>query len=179
MWGVYFAFYYVSSFSRNIIGLPLSESYNLLIILNGVGTFGRIIPNYLADRYFGPLNCMIPAQVITAMLCFSWIAVSSRSGTYAWAVVYGTAAAAIQSLFPAALTSLTTDLRKAGVRIGMVFTVVSFAVLTGPPLGGLLIQRKDGGYEYADIFAGMSILVGCGFLTTARMAKSRKLWVKM
>lgn len=58
----------------------------------------------------------------------------------------------------------------------MVFTIVSFAVLTGPPIAGELVQRNNGRYEYAQIFAGVSILIGGGFLTAARLAKNRE-WV--
>ena len=177
-WGVYFAFYYLPSFGRSIIGLPYSESVNLLITLNGVGVLGRIVPNHLADRCFGPLNSLIPVVLISSLLSFCWIAFSTRSGLYAWAVIYGIVGAAIQSLFPATLSSLTKDPQMQGTRMGMVFTIVSFAVLTGPPIAGQLIQRRGGGYEYAQIFAGCVMVVGCGLLVGARLAKSKQ-WGKM
>ena len=178
-WGVYFAFYYLASFSRSIIGLSYPSSVNLLITLNGVGVIGRILPNFLADRYSGPLNTLIPFVLVTAVLSFSWIAVNSVGGLYAWSIVYGIVGAAIQSLFPATLSSLTTNLRMQGTRMGMVFTIVSFAVLTGPPIAGQLIQRDGGGYEYAQIFSGSVMLVGCAFLVAAKVSKNRTLRVKM
>ena len=104
---------------------------------------------------------------------------SSRGGLYAWVVIYGIVGAAIQSLFPATLSSLTTDLSMAGTRMGMVFTIVSFAVLTGPPIAGQLIQKKKGKYEYAQLFAGADMLVGCALLCAARFTKSRELRVKI
>ncbi|TGO51419.1 hypothetical protein BOTNAR_0357g00090 [Botryotinia narcissicola] len=178
-WGLYFGFYYLGAYARSIIRLPLAESINIIIILNAVGVVGRVLPNHLADRVFGPLNTLIPIAIVDSLLCFCWIAVSSRGGLYAWSVMYGIFAAGIQGLFPATLSSLTTDLRKAGVRMGMVFTVVSFAVLTGPPIGGVLIQKKNGGYEYAQIFAAADLLIGTAFLIMARLAKSKKLFTKM
>lgn len=177
-WGVYFGFYYLGSFARNIIGLPYTESINLIITLNGVGVIGRIALNHFADR-FGNFNMLIPAVLASSLLCFCWIAVPSRGGLYAWAVVYGTVAASIQSLFPATLSSLTTNPNMAGTRMGMVFTIVSFAVLTGPPIAGQLIEKKGGEYTYAQIFAGGAMLVGSGFLIAARLAKSRKLAAKI
>lgn len=176
---MYFAFYYIGSFARSIIGVPYTESINLLIVLNGVGVLGRIIPNFIADRYFGPMNSIIPAIIISSILCFCWIAVDSPGGLYAWAVVYGLVGAAIQSLFPATLSSLTTNLKMMGTRMGMVFSIVSFAVLTGPPIAGQLIQRKGGEYTYAQIFAGVDLLIGCCFLLAARYAKSPKLRIKL
>lgn len=176
---MYFAFYYLGSFGRNIIHVSYTESINILIVLNGVGILGRIVPNFLADRFFGPLNALIPVVLITAILGFAWIGVTSREGLYAWAVIYGIVGAAIQSLFPATLSSLTTDLRMAGTRMGMVFTIVSFAVLTGPPIAGQLIQKKGGEYQYAQIFAGADMLAGCSLLCAARFSKSRKLRMKL
>ena len=171
-WGLYFAFYYVGlrtarsffcsysqvgSFARNIIGLSLQRSINDLLVINGVGVFGRLVPAYLADRYFGPLNTLIPFACVSGLLLFCWAAVSNGSGLLAFDVMYGLFAAGIQSLFPATLSSLTTDMKKAGVRMGMVFSLVSFACLTGPPLGGALIVKRGGGYLYAQ----MVRLFGC------------------
>ena len=68
----------------------------------------------------------------------------SLGGLIAFVIIYGYFGAAVQGLFPATLSSLTTDLRKMGVRIGMVFSIVSIACLTGPPLAGALIQRERG-----------------------------------
>jgi len=141
--------------------------------MNGIGVLGRIIPGYLADRYFGVFNTIIPAVLITALTTFCWIAVSSQGGLYGWAVVYGFVGGSIQSLFPAVLSSLTTNVKMRGTRIGMIFTIVSFAVLTGPPIAGQLVQRKDGGFLYAQIFAGIVMVIGCGFLIASRYAKNR------
>lgn len=137
-----------------------------------MGIFGRIIPAYLADRCFGPLNTLIPAALGTSLLIYCWAAVSSRNGLIAFSVVYGLFAAAIQALFPATLSSLTTDLKKAGVRMGMVFSVVSFATLTGPPLAGALIQKDQGRYLHAQMFAGSVILCGCLTLVASRIART-------
>jgi MFS family permease len=181
-WGVYFAFFYLGSYARNEIHMPYTSSINLLITLNGVGVLGRIVPNHLADRFFGPLNTLIPAVLISAILSFSWIGVSSQAGLYVWTVIYGIVGAAIQSLFPATLSSLTTNLRMQGTRMGMVFTIVSFAVLTGPPIAGQLIQLRgaeERGYEYAQVFAGCVMLVGCGLLCAAKWCKNRTLRTKM
>lgn len=155
-WGVYFAFFYVGSFARNIIGLPYGQSVNLILVLNGVGFLGRLLPNWLADRYTGPINQLIPITFASSTIMFTMVAVSSSTGLYIWACFYGMVGAAIQSLFPAVLSSLTTDLRKAGVRMGMVFTIVSFAVLTGPPIEGALINADGGRYLGAQLFAASS-----------------------
>ena len=170
-WSLYFAFYYVGSFGRDIIHVSEADSIDLLLIMNGVGAFGRLIPGYLADKYFGPLNLILPFAFVSGLLLYCWTAVSSKNGLIAFAVVYGIFAAGIQGLFPATLTSLTTDLKKAGVRIGMCFSVISFACLTGSPLGGALIQKDEGDYIGAQIFAGSVMIAGCALLLVTRVAK--------
>lgn len=144
----------------------------MLLILNGVGAIGRTLPNYLADR-IGAINVFIPTSLIASVLAYCFIAIDDPTGLYAWVVLYGIVAAGIQSLFPAALSFLTTDLRKLGVRMGMVFTIVSFSVLTGPPIAGAIIN-SPAGYTGAKAFAGSAIAVGCGFLIAAKVTKMRK-----
>lgn len=171
-WGLYFAFYYIGSFGRDILGISQAEAISDLLILNGVGLFGRLIPAHLADRYFGPLNTIIPFAFVSGLLLYCWSAVRSKGGLVGFAVIYGLFASGIQSLFPATLAGLTSDLKKAGVRMGMVFSVVSFACLTGPPLAGALIQRRDGSYLYAQMFAGSVMIGGCMTLMACRVSKN-------
>lgn len=175
-WGLYFAFYYIGSYGRDILGISQAEAITNLLILNGVGIFGRLIPAYLADRYFGPLNTLVPCVFISGLLLYCWTAVTSKSGLVGFAVIYGLFASGIQALFPATLASLTTDLKKAGVLMGMIFSVVSFACLTGPPLAGALIQRRNGSYLYAQMFAGSVMMGGCITLVASRVFK--KGWKK-
>ncbi|KAJ0166602.1 Riboflavin transporter MCH5 [Colletotrichum tanaceti] len=179
--GVFFAFYYLPSYSRDIVGLGYNPSLNLLLVLNGVGVPGRILPGYIADRV-GSINTLIPMSFISGLLMYCWVAVSSTSGLYTWTPFYGLAASAIQSLFPSALSQLTSDPRKQGTRMGMTFTIVSFAVLTGPPIAGAIISAEGGRYVGAQVYAGTCLLAGMCFWIAARVVKTRKagggLWFK-
>ena len=103
-----------------------------------------------------------------------WVAVTSLSGQIVFVIIYGYFGAGVQSLFPAALSSLTKDLKKMGVRIGMVFSIISLASLTGPPLAGALIERDGGDYLYAQIFGGTTMVCGSLMLVGARVAQIRE-----
>lgn len=149
------------------------DSLNLLLIINAVGIVGRTLPNIIADRC-GTLTVFIPTATASALLMFAWIGISSVDGLYAWASICGIPVGGIQSMFPSALAALTTDLRKQGTRIGMVFTVVSFSVLTGPPIEGALISALRGQYLAAQLFAGASLLLGMFLLIATRETKRRK-----
>ncbi|OAA59771.1 major facilitator superfamily transporter monocarboxylate [Niveomyces insectorum RCEF 264] len=170
---LYVAFFYVASYSRDIIGLSYSDSLNLLLVINGVGSVGRLVPNYFADRV-GVLNMFVLFGVYCGIGGLAWIAVRSTAAMYVWSVFYGLAAGAVQSLFPAGLTSLTKDLSKTGVRMGMVFTINSIATLIGPPIAGALIAAEGGSYLGAQLFTGMCLLAGSCFVACSRYALAKK-----
>lgn len=180
--GLFFAYYYIGSFGRDIIGMSYSDSTTLVILFNGVGIPIRLISGYLADKYMGPLNGMIALLCINGIFAFAWIGVSSAGGLYVFATFYGMSAGAFQCLLPTVATSLNKDLSKNGVRLGMAFTVFSFAGLLGPPIGGALLETNGGGrggYLSAQIGVGCATILGICLMVTARVSKvGRKLTAK-
>ncbi|TEA10860.1 Aspyridones efflux protein apdF [Colletotrichum sidae] len=161
LWGIYFAYFYIGVFGLAVLDLSQTQSLLSIIVMNGVGLFGRVIPALLADRYFGILNTLISAVGVSGILILGWAGVSSTEGLFGWAVVYGIAANATQSLFPAAVGDLSTDPTRVGTRVGMILAVVSVSCFTGPPIGGRLIALHDGDYLYAQLFGGLAMLAGC------------------
>lgn len=171
--GVYFAFYYAASFSRDELAFSYPDSLNLLLVLNGIGFIGRLVPNWFADKV-GTITVFTPMAFLSGLLTYCWIAVESPAGLYAWSVIFGIAGNAVQALFPAGVSALTTDPSKQGTRIGMIFTIVSFAVLTGPPIAGAIITASSGRYHGAQAFAGSCLMIGTLFLALARIVKTKK-----
>ena len=162
----------VGAFGLNVIGISYAQSVNLLMVMNGMGVVGRIIPNFLADRKFGPFNTIIPFAFITGLLVFFWALVDSPGGLYAFAVIYGLLSAVFQGLFPATMSSLTKDMRKAGVRNGMGFAIAGVAALTGPPIAGALVQVNGGNYRLAQMWAGSVVTLGGMVLVAGRISKT-------
>ncbi|KAL0254790.1 hypothetical protein SLS55_009314 [Diplodia seriata] len=171
-WALYFVFYYISAFSRDIVGLPYTDSLNLLLILNGVGYISRVIPPFVSDRVTGPLNLIIPFSFSTGIMLFAWSGVHTTAGLYPFTVVIGLTSSGVQGLFPSVLSSLTPDLKKTGTRMGMAFSIVSFAALTGPPLAGALISDYDGNYLHAQMWGGTVLVCGSLTLVAARIAQT-------
>lgn len=169
-WGLYFAFFYMGTFARDRIGV--AKPINLVMILNGVGVVGRILPNIVADRWSGLFNVLIPLSLSSALLVYCWAAIRSEVGLYVFAVIYGLTAAALQSLFPAVATTMTPHANRTGTRVGMIFSFVSIATLTGPAICGALIQKGGGEYLYAQLFAGTSIVLGACMAVAARIART-------
>jgi MFS family permease len=154
--------------------MSYTDSLNLVIIVNGVGIPARILPGYLADRYIGVLNTFIPIIIANAILIFAWLGVSNLAGFYTFTVVYGMVAAGFQSLFPTAVGSLSMDLSKAGTRLGMAFSTISFSALVGGPIGGAILQADGRDYRGPIIWAGVSTCCGIVLIIAARVA--RKGW---
>ncbi|EHK24142.1 uncharacterized protein TRIVIDRAFT_67765 [Trichoderma virens Gv29-8] len=169
-WGLYFAFFYLGTFSRDKIGTK--EPIDLLMVLNGVGIVGRVLPTIVADKWAGMLNMLIPMSFAASLLVFCWAAVSSTAGLYAFAIVYGLIAASLQALFPAVATTMTPDPSRTGTRVGMILGFVSFSTLTGPAICGAIIERQNGSYLGAQMFAASCILLGALMALAARIAKA-------
>ncbi|TFB06569.1 hypothetical protein CCMA1212_001297 [Trichoderma ghanense] len=155
LWATYFAYFYARAFSIDRLGGSQSTSFNMLMIINAVGIPGRLIPAFLADRFFGAVNVFIPTILAAAVCIFAWSGVNSITGDYIWVIFFGYFGAGIQGMFPATTAGLTKDLSKSGVRIGMIFSIISVASLTGPPLAGKLVVVAHGSYIGAQIWAGV------------------------
>lgn len=67
---------------------------------------------------------------------------------------------------PNAVASRLSQPSNTGLRIGIMWAVGAFAELIGPPIAGALLQDRNGRVSYlgCQIFGGVSVLVGAGFL---------------
>ncbi|MCJ1360625.1 MAG: hypothetical protein MMC33_010633 [Icmadophila ericetorum] len=180
MWGVYLPQYYISSYFHYNLHSSQINSINILMILNGIGVAGRIVAAFFANKFTGPLNLLVIFNLVSALLMYSWIAIKTETGLYVFSGLYGFFGAGLLMLFPATLPNLTEDMQKMGVRTGMVFTIISIACLTGPPIAGVLIEKADGGYLYLQIFGGCTLMTGLLMSAGARVSDTGpKLKVKL
>jgi predicted MFS family arabinose efflux permease len=170
--GVWVAYFYLRPFARTVLHASERESFNLILLVNGVGIPGRLVPALVADRLLGPVNTFVPVMFFAGVLLFVWIAVDSVAGVTVFTIFYGFFGAGVQSLLQAGLASLVTDPKKAGIRIGMGFSVVGIASLMGSPIGGALIERASGVYLHAQVFAGSCMVAGSLVLVAARVSKT-------
>ena len=155
--------------------MSYADSTNLIIIFNAVGVPARLLTGFAADRFTGPLNAQIPLIAIMGILAFTWIAVRTQGEMYIETCFYGLLAGAFQSLFPTTISSLHKDLSKNGIRLGMAFTIFSFAGLTGPPIGGAILTTNGGGrggWTAALLGVGIATMAGTGLLCVARVYKA-------
>lgn len=175
--GFYNLLFFIQSYAieTKIMGEDLA--FYLVSMLNAASTFGRILPNFIAD-YTGPLNTFIPALSVTALLGYCWIAIHSIPGVIILAVFYGFFSGGFVSLPPVILMSLTHDMRDFGTRLGMSFGICSVGVLIGAPIGGALINTMNN-FLGVQIFTGSCVAAGAALAVFLRFSKTGpKLFVK-
>ncbi|KAH7070291.1 major facilitator superfamily domain-containing protein [Paraphoma chrysanthemicola] len=166
--GLYMPFFYaqVYALQRHITNENLA--FYLLAVMNSTSTFGRIIPNIFADE-IGPFNVVIPCTLISALLCFCFIPLSSSAGIIVLMAFYGFFSGSFVSLPPTIVVNLSMDARdKIGTRLGQSFAFISLGVLIGTPIGGVVLEK--GGFAALWSFGGSMLVLSGGLLVAARVS---------
>jgi MFS family permease len=129
--------------------------------------FGRILPGIIADRV-GRFNVMIMTAAASSILVLAlWLPAKSNAPIIIFSVLYGFSSGAFVGLSPSLIAQIS-PIQKIGVRNGSFFLFVSLAGLTGSPIGGALIGKDDGAFDYLQIFGGVTMAVGAAFYLASR-----------
>jgi MFS family permease len=168
--GIYIPFFYMPSFAlQKIPGVTADFSVYTIAMLNAASTFGRIVPNYLADKT-GPLNMIVPCALISAVVAYCWIAVENKAGMIVFCILYGFFTGSFVSLPPTAIVTLSPRLEIVGTRMGMVFSVCGLGLLIGNPVGGAILGAGDS-FLGLQLFCACTIVASAAILYPARVAK--------
>ncbi|KAF2767929.1 MFS general substrate transporter [Teratosphaeria nubilosa] len=173
--GLYIPFFYLQSYSseKGIMGTNLA--FYMLPILNAASIFGRVIPNFLADKT-GPLNMLIPCSAISALLAYCWIAIDSKAGVIVFAILYGFFSGTFVSLPPTTVVSLSPSLSVVGTRMGMSFAFAGFGILVGNPVAGAILTSST--WLGVQLFCATSVAAATTCVVVARLAKSKSITSK-
>ncbi|KAJ8101775.1 major facilitator superfamily domain-containing protein [Lipomyces tetrasporus] len=167
--GVYIPFYYMEGYAVHHGIFSEETAFYLLSLLNGGSIFGRIIPNFLADK-IGPLNIFIPCAVLTVVVAFSWLSSTTAASVILVAFFYGFFSGSFVSLPPSVLVSLSPDMKMIGTRMGMSFAVAGLGLLIGTPIAGALL-KTPAGYTATILFCGAAVAAGAIFVVMTRALK--------
>jgi len=171
--GLYIPFFYVQSYAMDEANMSVNLAFYMLSILNASSIFGRIIPNFIADKV-GPLNVLIPATIVTAVLAFGWIGIHSTASLAVFSVLYGFTSGCFVSVPPTVLVTLSPNPAMIGTRMGMNFALCGLGLLVGTPVAGQLV--KDSGFEAAAAFCGALVAVAAVCFVGSRSAKAGWRW---
>ncbi|KAJ4183057.1 hypothetical protein NW755_009905 [Fusarium falciforme] len=171
--GLYTPFYYIQSFALNggLAGGDLA--LNLLAILNAGSVFGRLLPNFLADK-FGPFNIMTPCAALTGVLIFCLLSVHDAAGLVIYCVFFGFFSGTFVSLLPPLLVSISPDRDLIATRMGMSFTTSAVGLLIGSPIAGAILG--EGSYKHVWLYSGVLVLTGAMGLLLARLLSTTWRW---
>ncbi|KAF9691274.1 hypothetical protein EKO04_010774 [Ascochyta lentis] len=180
--GVFFPFFFLSSYAREKQGMSYTQSLNLTLTLNGIGFAARLLPSLIA-RYVGTLNMFITFVFCSAICMYTWIPVHSTPGLYIWTAFYSLSVGGVQSLFLAVVPVINSDISKIGARLGIISAAVGIGALIGSPISGVIIASNGGSYAGAQAFSGSTLVAGGFVVLAAREAKRRQdrksFWSKM
>ncbi|KAI1786163.1 MFS general substrate transporter [Ganoderma leucocontextum] len=145
--------------------LDANLSFDLLTIANATSTLGRIASGLLADRY-GPLNILIPATLMSAIVTYAWPFATNVAAFVVIAVLIGISTGAILAILvqPFAHMGPVADV---GLRIGMAFTLVTAGVIAGPPISGAIVD-STGSFKNVGYYGGSTLLLSAALMVAAR-----------
>lgn len=172
-WALFVPLGYISSYAP-AHGLSTTFSFQLLAILNAGSFFGRWAPGFLADK-FGRFNTMI----ITIAMCLVsvlalWLTCGYGEGIVpqlvVFVLIFGFASGSNISLVPVCVGQLCGT-EVFGRWYAGLYTMVSFACLTGIPIAGSILERDGGAYGGLIVFVGVSYAVGLACFVWARVLR--------
>jgi len=172
--GLYFPMFYIQSYALARTHVSRDYAFYLLAIMNGSSAFGRIIPNFLADKV-GPLNMLTPCTLAAATLCLGWIDITDTAGITVFSIFYGFFSGAFVSLIPPTIVELTPDMSMVGTWMGMSLFIGAFGLLIGNPIAGALLEVATKKFGSAQGFAGGMVLGATLLFGVARLLRSREL----
>jgi predicted MFS family arabinose efflux permease len=167
--GMYIPFYYVSSFSISKGIVDANLGFYLLTILNAASIFGRIIPNFFADKT-GALNIMTPWVFFCGIIAYSWTSATSAGQIIVLCIFYGFFSGTLVSIIAPAVVVISPDLSLVGTHMGMNFGFTAFGLLVGNPVAGVLLNHY--GYIGPAMWCGTCGVLAGFFILAARISKT-------
>ncbi|KAG1758639.1 major facilitator superfamily domain-containing protein [Suillus occidentalis] len=129
--GIFVPMYYIVQYAQGH-NISQTVAFGVLSIMNAGSVFGRIVPSILADR---DLASIVTYSVFYGFFSGSWFALQTSC------------------------IAQISKMEKIGVRMGMAYSLVSFAALVGEPIAGAILARDNGSYKGLIIFTGVSLLL--------------------
>lgn len=172
--GLYVPFFYCEVYAYQSNFGDGEFSFYTLAILNGASTFGRILPNIIADA-IGPFNVIIPCALFAGICTLSLLSITAVPSFVVFLIFYGFFSGAFVSLPPPVLIALSPNRALMGTHMGMAFAGVACGVLVGTPIAGAILKRY--GYDAIWIYGGVFTCAGAFVMFVARGMKLN--WTKM
>lgn len=166
--GLYAPFFYVETYAITYHITDEAMAFYTLSIINAASVFGRIIPNFIADKT-GPMNIIVPASTISGILSLCLIPIRNIGPLMVFCILYGFFSGAMVSLPPTIFVHLSPNRGLIGTRMGMGFAVISVGLLLGTPICGWILDGSS--FTYVWVFGGTLPVIGGLLMAYARVNK--------
>jgi predicted MFS family arabinose efflux permease len=169
--GGYIPYYYMPAFAQLKIHTSPDLAFNMLPIIAGGSTLGRVIPN-LATQKFGIFNVAGFCILVCGMLLFIWGAVHNIGGMAIYSLFYGFFSGILAAIPAVAIAQLSPHVGLIGTRMGMAFQVAAVGFLIGNPIAGAILNGRSS-FDGLQAFGGACLLGAFVFicLTSQEHAK--------
>ncbi|EGO18799.1 hypothetical protein SERLADRAFT_480462 [Serpula lacrymans var. lacrymans S7.9] len=166
--GTWFPLFYVQLFAEQHGIVPELAFYSIAII-NVSNIPGRIIPNWLGDR-FGALEVYIPCTLCCGAVGFALLGCTTPYGVVLFSIFYGFFFGPTISLYLPVIASLSPKGVDIGRRMGVSLFPVGVASLIGTPITGAVLGPYYVWWKGVT-FASVVILAGGCLLILAKLGK--------
>ncbi|KZW01190.1 MFS general substrate transporter [Exidia glandulosa HHB12029] len=156
-------------------GVNPNFAFYLLPALYAASFPGRILPNFLADR-FGIFNIQILCGFCCAAVVLGMLGINdSRPGPpLIIAIFYGFFTGALVSLTTPLIVAMSDNVNEIGMRIGLVFLSIGLASLLGSPIAGWLLTSHYDWWKATTFSAVLFVASAIVFLPArAKIARQK------
>jgi len=168
--GLWFPTISIQLFASNHPNISPSLGSWLLAIINLSSTVGRVVPNWLSDR-FGAVEMNIVFTGLNGILAIVMIVCTDPPSIVVFCILYGFCSGAAVALFFPSVISLDPNARS-GVRLGLACVPTGVATLVGPPIAAALVGPQMKWWRGC-VFAGSVELLAALMLIGVVLLKRR------
>ncbi|OBZ74448.1 putative transporter MCH4 [Grifola frondosa] len=165
--GLFIPFFYIVSYGLDI-GVSPNTAFYVLAVLNAGSVLGRIAPALVADA-FGRFTLLVPCAFMAGLSSLViWTFARSLPSLMLYAALYGLFSGAFNALIVPCIAQVS-DIREIGVRIGILYSVISFPSLLSGPTAGALLTLAHGSYTGLIVLNGATVIIGSLFLLWSKL----------
>ncbi|KAH9849483.1 MFS general substrate transporter [Lenzites betulinus] len=172
--GLFIPFFYIADYAKDN-NISANTIFYILSAMNGGGILGRLAPPLLSDAV-GRYNVIVPCAFLMGLsaLVF-WIFAKTLVAIILFAVVYGFFSGAFIAMLIPCVAQIS-QLSEIGTKIGVLYSIISFAALAGGPAAGALLRAGHGSYTGMIVLCGVSNVAGAVFMLAARLQLNRRIF---
>ncbi|KAI0370958.1 MFS general substrate transporter [Pilatotrama ljubarskyi] len=175
--GLFTPFCYIVSYATDN-GIDSNAAFYVLALLNLASVIGRIAPAHFADA-FGRFALLVPCAFLAGLSSIVlWSTARSLAQLLAYAALYGLFSGAFNALIVPCIAQIS-DIREIGMRIGLLYSVISFPSLVGNPAAGALLTACNGSYTGLICMSGVSVILASLFMLLSKLKINPDLFARV